>query len=115
MLGIIFVKLERSFQHGACWDASRGEWSSTGIKAPFTSSTVAGFSQIGPRKRPFDVNDPAISYPLEAETITNSTLILATLVAPAAVIVVGSLLIVVSGKTDVTASIHRKLWEWNTG
>lgn len=51
-----------------------------------------GFAQIDPTEQPFDITDRSISYPLfEVETITDSTLILVTLVAPAASIFAGSL------------------------
>ena len=76
----------------------------------------AGFSQIEPRKRPFDITDRSISYPLGPETITNSTLILSTLLAPAAIILIGSLFISSDNKRPSTkASVKRKLWEWNAG
>ena len=77
-----------------------------------------GFSRIGPRKRAFDITDPSISYPLEPETITNSTLILASLVAPAAIIFVGSLFLGTAAESHPSgtkASLRRKLWEWNAG
>ncbi|KAL8947004.1 MAG: hypothetical protein Q9222_006669 [Ikaeria aurantiellina] len=77
----------------------------------------AAFSQIAPRKRPFDITDRAISYPLEPETVTNTVLILVTLLVPAAIVLVGSLFIPTGAKppSSTSASLKRKLWEWNTG
>lgn len=77
----------------------------------------AGFSQIGPRKRPFDITDRSISYPLQPETVTNSTLILASLVAPAAIIFIGSVFIRTQFRSQPSrkSSLRRKLWEWNAG
>lgn len=78
----------------------------------------AGFSRIGPRQRPFDITDRSLSYPLESETVTNSTLLIAALIAPAAVILIGSLFVGTGpGRkpSSKAASWRRKLWEWNTG
>ena len=86
------------------------------LSPSFLGALGAGFSQIGPRKRPFDIIDRSISYPLDPETITTSTLILSTLLAPATIILIGSLLIPSSSQpSSKKASIQRKLWEWNTG
>ena len=49
--------------------------------------------------------------------MTNSTLILTTLLAPAAIILIGSFFIStnVSSAPSRKASLRRKLWEWHTG
>ena len=77
-----------------------------------------GFSRIGPRQRPFDITDRSLSYPLESETVTNSTLLIAALIAPAGVILIGSLFVGTGPRrkpSSKAASWRRRLWEWNTG
>ncbi|KAL8723566.1 MAG: hypothetical protein Q9225_000201 [Loekoesia sp. 1 TL-2023] len=64
------------------------------------------------------MTDRSISYPLEPETITTTTLVLAALIAPAGIIFIGSLFIGAGPGRQTSsryASLRRKLWEWNTG
>lgn len=79
----------------------------------------AVFSVITPNKRPFDVADPAISFPYVAkEKISTGTLVIVSLVVPAIIIFIITLFIGLgpaAGKTSRTAALRRKLWEWNAG
>ncbi|KAG8531152.1 uncharacterized protein KY384_004510 [Bacidia gigantensis] len=82
----------------------------------------AGFSYIGPRKRPFDITDRSISYPLNPDTVTNTVLVLSTLLAPAAIIFLGSLFnpfpsrfLTTDNPNGKSSSFRRKVWEWHTG
>ena len=78
----------------------------------------AGFSRITPRRRPFDITDRSISYPLNQDTVSDANLLLVTLIAPAFIISVGSLFMntVRSPSRALSrASIRRKLWEMHTG
>ena len=75
-----------------------------------------GFSAVSPKRRPFDVNDPNLSYPLVHEAIPNSTLILLAGLIPAVVTLIVSLIIGLGPErhdAPRSASIRRKLWEWN--
>jgi hypothetical protein len=78
------------------------------------------FGVISPNKRPFSVANPDISYPhKESETITASTLVLVSLLAPAVIILLVALLLVpgptVPKSTPKSLIWKRKLWEWFTG
>ncbi|KAL9100343.1 MAG: hypothetical protein Q9163_004265 [Psora crenata] len=78
----------------------------------------AGFSQITPNRRPFDLTDPEISFPFQGETISTVTLFIVSLVAPAVLIFIISLFIGLGPTSEHpsrTAALKRKLWEWNAG
>ena len=78
----------------------------------------AAFSTIVPNRRPFDVADPSLSYPLTIETISTGILALVGLVGPAVIIIVLSLLINFCPhlQRPSKAILWRwKLWEWNAG
>ena len=77
-----------------------------------------GFSQIAPSRRPFNLADQAISYPLKKETITTATLGVVGLIVPAGIIFVISLFIGLGPTPENpsrSAALRRKLWEWNAG
>ena len=68
------------------------------------------------------MTDPGISYPYtQHETVTNATLVLVTLLAPAVIIVLGALAIVpgtaapAGRKPSLSKVLRRKFWEWNVG
>lgn len=76
------------------------------------------FSKIVPNRRPFNLADPNLSYPLTTETISTSVLVLVGLVGPAVVIFVLSLLINFCPhlyRPPKAISLRWKLWEWNAG
>ena len=78
------------------------------------------FTLITPNRRPFSPVDASISFPYrEKETISTIVLVIVSLVVPAVVIFVVSLLFVPGptlGKGTPKSLIwRRKLWEWNTG
>ncbi|KAJ5600740.1 hypothetical protein N7450_001807 [Penicillium hetheringtonii] len=81
-----------------------------------------GFSKLDPNQHPFDLTDPTISFPYkEKETVSNSTLVLTGLMAPAVLILLGALLIVPGSATEggarpsVSQILRRRVWEWNAG
>ncbi|KAJ6142858.1 Phosphatidic acid phosphatase type 2/haloperoxidase, partial [Penicillium samsonianum] len=87
-----------------------------------------GFYKQSPNHHPFSLTDPTISYPLSKETVTNTTLIIVGLFAPAIIIFLLSWLLVpakaTSSSTPTSSSnpnplaaqyIRRKFWEWNVG
>ncbi|KAI9876621.1 MAG: hypothetical protein M1830_006085 [Pleopsidium flavum] len=79
------------------------------------------FTKIPPNRRPFSPVDANISFPYKLhETISTSTLLLVSLVAPGIIIFLVCLLFVpgptLGGKGAPKSLIwRRKLWEWNTG
>jgi len=78
------------------------------------------FTKISPNRRPFSLTDPSISYPYkEKETISTATLVIVSLIVPAVIILVVSLLFVpgptLGRGTPKSLIWRRKLWEWNTG
>lgn len=80
----------------------------------------AAFSIITPNKRPFSLVNPEISFPhVEKEKISTVVLAICGLVAPAAIILLVTVLLVpgptVSKATPKTLIWRRKLWEWHTG
>ncbi len=77
------------------------------------------FTLIEPKRRPFSLVDPRISYPYtQRENVSNAVLIVIALVVPAVLIALICILFV-PGPTvkGVPKSVvwRRKLWEWNTG
>ncbi|KAJ5633440.1 hypothetical protein N7490_009779 [Penicillium lividum] len=80
------------------------------------------FYKQTPNRHPFSLTDPSISYPYtEHETVTDKTLILVSVLAPAAIIIIGAIAIV-PGTTAPTGTkpsksqvLRRKFWEWNAG
>ncbi|KAJ5618537.1 hypothetical protein N7528_006648 [Penicillium herquei] len=81
-----------------------------------------GFYKQTPNQHPFSLTDPGISYPyMQNETVTTTTLILVSLLAPAAITLVGAFIIVPgtaapNGPKPTTSQIlRRKFWEWNVG
>ncbi|KAJ5999562.1 hypothetical protein N7451_007372 [Penicillium sp. IBT 35674x] len=80
------------------------------------------FYKQTPNQHPFSLLDPDISYPYtEHETVTTSTLILVSVLAPAAIILIGALAIVpgtaapADTKPSMSHTLRRKIWEWNAG
>ena len=78
-----------------------------------------GFSSVSPKRRPFDVTDPSLSYPLVEEAIPNATLAVLCGILPAMLILVISLFLGLGPErqhdSSRSASLRRKLWEWNAG
>ncbi|KAJ5715535.1 uncharacterized protein N7483_012716 [Penicillium malachiteum] len=81
-----------------------------------------GFYKQTPNQHPFSLTDPGISYPfMQKETVTTTTLILVSLLAPAAITLIGAFVIVPgtaapTGPKPTTSQIlRRKFWEWNVG
>lgn len=75
---------------------------------------------VHPNRRPFSLVNPEISFPyVEKEKVSNGTLFGVSLGAPAALIVLISLIFVpgrsVSKKATKSQLWRRKLWEWNVG
>ncbi|KAJ5640237.1 uncharacterized protein N7484_008099 [Penicillium longicatenatum] len=80
------------------------------------------FYKQTPNQHPFSLTDPSISFPYtENETVTTSTLLLVSVLAPAAIILIGALAIVpgtaasAGFKPSKSHTLRRKLWEWNAG
>lgn len=80
------------------------------------------FYKQTPNQHPFSLSDPSISYPYtEHETVTTSTLILVSVLAPAAIVLIGALAFVPGTaapagiKPSKSHTLRRKLWEWNAG
>ncbi|KAJ5931140.1 hypothetical protein N7466_006633 [Penicillium verhagenii] len=80
------------------------------------------FYKQTPNQHPFSLTDPSISYPYtEHETVTDTTLILVSVLAPAAVILITALAIIPGTaapagiKPSKYQTLRRKLWEWNAG
>ena len=78
------------------------------------------FTKITPNRRPFSPSDVSISYPYKAnETISTIVLVIVSLIVPAVIIVIVTLLFVpgptLGSGTPKSLIWRRKLWEWNTG
>ncbi|PGH27394.1 hypothetical protein AJ80_00872 [Polytolypa hystricis UAMH7299] len=77
------------------------------------------FKTVEPNKHAFYLRDPNISYPHVSETVPPVVLILVSLLAPAAIIALGSLLFIPGRTAEKHAPSalvwRRKLWEWNAG
>lgn len=76
------------------------------------------FSSRTPNYRAFSVVDLSISYPMQDETISTSSLILAAVVGPAVIILLVCLVLVPTIRADSFTrprALQLKLWEWNTG
>ncbi|KAB2580162.1 Phosphatidic acid phosphatase type 2/haloperoxidase [Lasiodiplodia theobromae] len=74
------------------------------------------FSIVSPKRRAFSLTDPSISFPYGPDTVSVSTVFLATVVAPAAIVTVVCLAVVPhpSGNgtpTSPSLKWRRKLWE----
>lgn len=81
-----------------------------------------GFYQIVPNHHAFALTDRTISYPFVAnETVSTKTLVLVSLFAPAAIIVIGAWVLTpgTAGpdgpKPSISQTIRHKFWEWNAG
>ncbi|KAL1980562.1 hypothetical protein VTN96DRAFT_3968 [Rasamsonia emersonii] len=80
----------------------------------------AGFSKVQGNQNPFSLTDLSISYPYDLhETVSTSTLVLVSLVAPAALVVILTFFFVPSPTALRGAPWaliwRRKIWEWNAG
>ncbi|KAG8530952.1 uncharacterized protein KY384_004309 [Bacidia gigantensis] len=78
----------------------------------------AGFSYIGPRRRPFNITDPEISFPHTEETVSSWVLFIVSVLIPAAIIFAVSLLLgpgSTAQKPSTSALLRRKVWEWHAG
>jgi len=67
----------------------------------------------------FSLIDPAISYPVKPDTVRVSVLLVVSVIAPALVIFIVSMLLVpgrtAARGTSTALKWRRKFWEWNTG
>lgn len=78
------------------------------------------FSKIHPIRHPFSLYDASISYPYNAnETVTTTTLLAVSILAPAVIITIVCLILVpgpiAARGTPQSLIWRRKLWELNTG
>ncbi|KAN0067604.1 PAP2 superfamily domain containing protein [Elaphomyces granulatus] len=77
------------------------------------------FQVTDTNKHAFSLTDPNISYPYTNETVSSAVLIVVSLVAPGAIIVLLTLLVVPSPKGFSGAPQalvwRHKAWEWNAG
>ncbi|KAL2011696.1 hypothetical protein VTN00DRAFT_4414 [Thermoascus crustaceus] len=85
-----------------------------------TAAVGYAFGTIEPNHNPFSLTDLSISFPYAVhETVSGAVLVLAGLVAPAAVILIVTLLFIpgrtVDKNTPLSLIWKRKLWEWNAG
>ncbi|KAK2755896.1 hypothetical protein FQN54_005692 [Arachnomyces sp. PD_36] len=84
-----------------------------------TAGVGGGFNSVDPNRHTFSLTDPTISYSHQQETISTSTLLLVSLVAPGIIIAIASLLLVpvpaVNKEIPRSLLWRRKLWEWNAG
>lgn len=89
------------------------------IVVAFAVGFAALFYKLTPNHRPFSVVDPNISFPNRPDTITTATLALCGAIAPAAIVLVVTLLLVpgptVPKSTPKSLIWRRKLWELHTG
>ncbi|KAI9891805.1 MAG: hypothetical protein M1814_002370 [Vezdaea aestivalis] len=78
-----------------------------------------GINGISGNRRPFSLTNPEISFPFTKEKVSTVTLVMVSLVAPAAIIFLVCLLLVpgstVPNTTPKSLIWRRKFWEWNTG
>lgn len=78
-----------------------------------------GFSRVTPNYHPFSLIDLSISYPFKPDLVTNTDLILASVVAPIIIIPLVVLVFVpgLSAARSISRGelIRRKLWEWFIG
>jgi len=84
------------------------------------AAVAGGWNYVEPFKRPFSPVDLSISYPFQTkEKIPTWLLILCSLIAPAAIIMVVCLVFVpgptATRGTPKSLIWRRKLWEWHTG
>ncbi|KAF6827150.1 pap2 domain containing protein [Colletotrichum musicola] len=82
---------------------------------------VAGFflGNLSPNKRPFDLGDPNISFPLHDDTVSILNAFLACVVAPILVVILVTLLLT-PGSMGVPGrprsfTLRRKIWELHSG
>ncbi|KAI9700197.1 MAG: hypothetical protein M1820_006865 [Bogoriella megaspora] len=77
------------------------------------------FNSIEPYHRPFSLLDLSISFPLKDDTVSVTTLVLVSVIAPGILIFLLSILLVPGPaaihRLSRSQLLHRKLWEWNTG
>jgi membrane-associated phospholipid phosphatase len=84
------------------------------------AALAGGWEYVEPFKRPFSPVDLTISYPFQtSEMIPTWLLVLCSLIAPAAIIMIVCLVFVpgptAERGTPKSLIWRRKLWEWNTG
>lgn len=84
----------------------------------FAAAGVAFNKEPNSNKRPFSLQDPSLTYPFKADTVSVTVLIIISLAVPAAVTAVVSLIFVpgptAAKSTPKSLVWRRKLWEWNT-
>jgi membrane-associated phospholipid phosphatase len=91
------------------------------LTIPSSSATAAlggGFSKIKGFQHAFSLDDPAISFPYQPDTVTVEVLLIVAVVAPGIITALVSLLFVpgptAARNTPKALIWRRKLWEWNT-
>ncbi len=74
------------------------------------------FIEVKSTRHAFSLSDPSISYPYKADTVSVEVLVAVTVLGPAIITALISLLIPLpsSPSTPRSLIIRRKLWEWNT-
>lgn len=72
--------------------------------------------EVKSTRHAFSLSDPSISYPYKADTVSVGVLAAVTILAPAVITALISLLIPLpaSPSTPRSLILRRKLWEWNT-
>ncbi|KAF7508194.1 hypothetical protein GJ744_009491 [Endocarpon pusillum] len=84
-----------------------------------TAGVGGAFSRIDGNHHVFSLIDPDISYPSKPNTVSNSVLLVVSIVAPGVIVFLVSMLLV-PGRTAARGTSkalkwRRKFWEWNTG
>lgn len=83
------------------------------------AAAAGGISFTTPYHRPFSPQDFDISYPHGDDKISTSVLVIVSLVAPAVIIFLVSVIFVpgptIRKDTPRSRTLKIKLWEWNTG
>ncbi|EAW07861.1 phosphatase PAP2 family protein [Aspergillus clavatus NRRL 1] len=79
-----------------------------------------GFSRVIPNHHPFSLTELSISYPFaELETVRTSVMVVVSLIAPAIIIAILTLLLIPMSPKEKRVSRLAlwgyKLWEWNAG
>jgi membrane-associated phospholipid phosphatase len=81
-----------------------------------------GFHKVTPNHHPFSLTDPSISFPYTThETVSTAVLVVASLIAPAVIIVLVTLVFIPGSAVPGGRSLRSlstwkyKVWEWNAG
>lgn len=97
---------------------SAGEAWEPADKNSATAALGGGFSKIHGNEHAFSLEDPAISYPYHADTVTVTVLLIVSIIVPGIITALVSLLFIpgpaAARGTPKALIWRRKLWEWNT-